>query len=132
MSRKFTKKDWPKRPAVIEHGSWWASIVSVKRSSGVREDELAWACEILSSTWNAEWVATEAARTWYDETDQSGIAELIVRVEAHGGDQWDVHVEMRPAIAVKSHGVARVESSQAASGVGQGAAPPAAREGART
>lgn len=85
----------PVKPAKLDDGCVWASVVEIHDSDGCGPYEKTWTCEMMGYQWGAD-VAREAAKTWWEDTDQSGECELTVLIERWDGVQkrWRMKVTM--------------------------------------
>jgi hypothetical protein len=84
------------RPAKLGENVWLAEVAEVRDGTG-NGDERNWWCGIAVAYSVTEEIAASVARVaalrWYDETDQSGGACVVVmRVTAWSGETWTVEV----------------------------------------
>jgi hypothetical protein len=85
---------WVKEGKVIVMADGRVSRCSFD-ADGCGPYEKTWTCEMMGYQWGAD-VAREAAKTWWEDTDQSGECELTVLIERWDGVQkrWRIKVTM--------------------------------------
>lgn len=87
----------PVRPATLDEHCYWATIEKIGRgATGVEGEQEKWACEMLNyrRSTTAD-VICDAAKTWYEDTDQCGDDVLVtIRLEDRAGAVWigEVHL----------------------------------------
>jgi len=104
----WTARSAGAKPAKLDERFWLAEVVDVIDGTGVPREERAWWTEVglhrlpvCKST--ARFGAEEAARAWYEETDQNGgECAVAMRVTAWTGDAWLVVVPLKWELKVKA------------------------------
>lgn len=95
---------YAKKPEKLDKGTWWASIVAIGHHTGEKHASR-WTCEMSDCRSDkyvevAESIAREAALVWYDDTNQSGDAEVDVLVEGWEGRAYTVRCTIEPRVTV--------------------------------
>jgi hypothetical protein len=102
----------------LRHGQYRATVVKVRKSTGVRAVELDWSQ--VSGAWSMgalkfPEIFEDFADTWWHQTDQSGDCQLRLRIESWEGRVLEADVEVQ--VTVKAAAVAIVDRSPVAAEV---------------
>lgn len=89
----------PEKPSQLEIDCFWATVERVIQSDGFGPHEQTWACEIMGAAYPSD-AAREAAEGWYDDTDQCGDCEVVIRIERFDGAVSLHRFRMAPTIKV--------------------------------
>lgn len=91
----------PTKPETMKPGSWWISVDRLISNAGTPD----------AAAWGVEWRLENnlcfkdknaAFRAWYDETDQSGDCELVLRFERYDGHVIRERATLGPEIVVRN------------------------------
>lgn len=96
---KSGRRDWPQRPAKLQHYQSWVTVLRVIDGTGVPSDEMAWAMiddDVRAIALSG--LFTEAAKTWWHETDQCGECGVELRAEIGDGNVFVKLVRLRVQI----------------------------------
>ena len=89
----------PRKPERIDQDCFWASVETVVESDGFGPHEKTWACEIMGASCPSD-AAHEAAEGWFDDTDQCGECEVVIRIERFDGVVSLHRLRIAPSIVV--------------------------------
>ena len=79
---------YPKKPDKLDPNCMWAAVAQIHRSDGHGPGERTWACE-MANYGSTERAAIDAARGWWEETDQSDECEVTISIERADGTVVD-------------------------------------------